>query len=134
MIVAVLGLGYVSSLPTLTHYDDGTQTKRNTLTPAGQEFLADLMTGNITPQMSEVSREFNTIRRYDMKLATVTACGVEQIADAGFTVIDGIVTDSTGVWNERQTRNFVDETPTLDARSGEVEKPYSLMKYLAQRH
>lgn len=97
-----------------------------------KEFLADLMTGNITPQMSEISREFNTIRRYDEKLATVTACGVEQIADAGFEVVDCIVTDSTGVWNERQTRNFVDETPTLDARSGEVEKPYSLMKYLAR--
>lgn len=95
-----------------------------------EQFLADLVIGRFTPELAKDSKAINTAMRYEKCMATVGTCGIEQIADAGFSVIDGVVTDSVGVWNERQTRNFIDERTTLDTHSGEVEKRYSLVKYL----
>lgn len=97
-----------------------------------QEFLADLVIGHFTPALGEFSAEISRAVRYEDCLTTVSACGVEQTADAGFKVIDGAVTDSVGVWNERQTRNFIDEIPACDSKTGEVEKSYSLVKYLTR--
>lgn len=96
------------------------------------EFLADLVIGHYTPQFGERSKDVATAIRYKKCLTAVGTCGVEQFVDAGFDVMDCVVTDSTGVWSERRTRNFIDEVPTLDPGSGEVEKQYSLVKYLAR--
>lgn len=97
-----------------------------------REFLADVMVGRFTDEFGAISSSIRSAIRQGDCFATVSACGVEQTADAGFRVTDCILTDSTGVWNERQTSDFVDETPTCDPRSGEIEGPYSLMKYLTR--
>ena len=49
--------------------------------------------------------------------------GLEYTTDKGFKVIPLFKTDSL-VWNELQTTNFVDDTVTLDVKSGEVQKSY----------
>lgn len=97
-----------------------------------REYLADVMVGHFTEAFGTVSTAIHGARREGNCFATVSACGVESVADKGFRTIDCIVTDSLGVWNERQTSNFVDEIPTCDPQSGEVERPYSLMKYLTR--
>lgn len=96
------------------------------------EFLADLVVGHYTPDFGLRSKDIATAIRYKKRLTAVGTCGVEQIADVGYNVVDCVVTDSTGVWNEHNTRNFVDEVPTLDSQYGEDEKQYSLVKYLTR--
>lgn len=97
-----------------------------------REFLADVMVGYFTDEFGELSNSIRQAIRQKDCFATLSACGVEQTEDRGFSVVDCIRTDSTGVWNERQTTNFVDEVPTCDPQRGEIEKPYSLMKYLTR--
>lgn len=94
------------------------------------EFLADLVIGHYTPEFGVQSKDIATAIRYKKCLTAVGTCGVEQIADVGYDIVDCVVTDSTGVWNERSTRNFVEEMPTLDPCCNEVERQYSLVKYL----
>ncbi len=96
------------------------------------EQLADVMVGSFTPEFGALAPSIRTAIRRGECLATASACGIEQTADAGFTTIDCAVTDSLGVWNERQTVNFVDEVPTCDPATGEIEQSYSLMKYLTR--
>lgn len=100
--------------------------------PAPQQ-LADVMIGNFTPELGACSSGIRSAIRQGKCMATTSACGIEQTADAGYTIIDGITTDSLGVWNERQTVNFVDEVPTCDPAKGEIEQSYSLMKYLTRQ-
>lgn len=97
-----------------------------------REFLADVMVGHFTEEFGEVASGIRSAIRQKKCFATVSACGIETTADRGYRAIDCIRTDSLGVWNERQTSEFVDETPTCDPQSGEVEKTYSLMKYLTR--
>lgn len=96
------------------------------------EFLADLVIGHYTPEFGARAKDIATAIRYKKCLTAVGTCGVEQIEDLGYEIVDCVLADSTGVWNERNTRNFVDEMPTLDPTRGEVEKPYSLAKYLTR--
>lgn len=110
----------------------GLRFTEDMLVQPSEEFLADLVIGRFTPALGELSAEISRAVRYEDCLTTVSTCGVEQAADAGFEVIDGAVTDSVGVWNERQTRNFIDEVPVCDPKTGEVEKSYSLVKYLTR--
>ena len=96
------------------------------------EFLADLVIGHYTPDFGQRSKDIATAIRYKKCLTTVGTCGIEQIIDAGYNIVDCVVTDSIGVWNEHDTRNYVDEMPTLDSHCGEDEKQYSLVKYLTR--
>lgn len=91
-----------------------------------------MVVGHYTPDFGLRSKDIETAIRYKKRLTAVGTCGVEQIADVGYNVVDCVVTDSTGVWNEHNTRNFVDEVPTLDSQYGEDEKQYSLVKYLTR--
>ena len=81
-----------------------------------REFLADVMVGYFTDEFGELSNSIRQAIRQKDCFATLSACGVEQTEDRGFSVVDCIRTDSTGVWNERQTTNFVDEVPDPGGR------------------
>lgn len=97
-----------------------------------KEFLADLMVGQFTPQFGELSPSIKRAIRYGNCFASESVCGIEQLADTGFKAVDIVVSDSTGVWNERQTTNFIDEVPTCDPSTGEIERSYSIAKYLTR--
>ena len=61
---------------------------------------------------------------YEMIVAGIGCCGLEYTTDCGFEVIPLFVTEDSGVWNEMETTNFVDDTVRLNPKVGEVEKSY----------
>ncbi|MPM98437.1 hypothetical protein SDC9_145623 [bioreactor metagenome] len=50
-----------------------------------------------------------------------SAGGLGIIADKGYRIIPIAATDPSGYWNEINTRNFSEETPSLNTSIGEVE-------------
>ena len=62
--------------------------------------------------------------RSEMIVAGMGCCGLEYTTDCGFEVIPLFVTEDSGVWNEMETTNFVDDTVRLNPKVGEVEKSY----------
>lgn len=67
--------------------------------------------------------EFMWIMR-KFKVSMVDAAGLDYTTDKGFTVREVLRTDSTGCWNETETRDFINDTVTLNPAAGEVERMY----------
>ncbi|MEG0500227.1 MAG: GldG family protein, partial [Rikenellaceae bacterium] len=89
---------------------------------------ADLLTGSFTNFAMGIKGMANMIaRRYCVTMPST--CGIETIGFKGFELEPLIVTADKGVWNEMETTNFIDDTPTLDKSKGEIEKSYDLMVY-----
>lgn len=69
----------------------------------------------------------------NLSIAMPSALGVEQVEDKGFQVTDVLRTAAKGVWNEKQTIDFVDKLPILNPETGEIEREYILAKYLTRQ-
>ena len=55
------------------------------------------------------------------KITATNAAGIRQTADKGFHFVPIVAADSTGCWNEKQTKDFVNETAEFNPELGEVE-------------
>ncbi|MFR1239948.1 MAG: hypothetical protein ACLSDJ_01915 [Butyricimonas faecihominis] len=66
-------------------------------------------------------------------LSTPSVAGLEQIADKGYKVTPMFKTDSTGVWNELETTDFVDDVVRLNPEVGEQEKQYATVVALSRK-
>lgn len=61
------------------------------------------------------------------------AIGLEYSTGKGFDVTPLFVTDASKSWNELQTKNFIDEVPTLNTDSGEKAKAYTTVVGLSRK-
>ena len=61
------------------------------------------------------------------------AVGLDYTTDKGFTVRELLRTDSTGCWNEMETRDFVNDTVVLNPAAGEVERMYPTALALSRK-
>lgn len=66
--------------------------------------------------------KFGFTYNYFASMPTATAIDYSKVED--FEVLEILKTDDKGVWVDRDSVNFVDETPTLDTEKGEVEGSY----------
>lgn len=86
----------------------------------------------VTDAASKINGEFNYLKYTQTGASMPGAVSIEQIADKGFTVADILTTKSNGSWNEKNTTNFADDKAVFNPEDGEVEKLFSLMKYLTR--
>ena len=56
--------------------------------------------------------------------------GIQQTENKGFSFVPLVVTDSTGVWEELETVDFVEDTVQLNPEVGETEKSWTTVAYL----
>ena len=86
---------------------------------------ADVILSRVTREaVDNISYEFEVMASRHWVLSTPSVAGLEQIADKGYKVIPMFKTDSTGVWNELETTDFVDDTVRVNSEIGEVQKCY----------
>lgn len=71
--------------------------------------------------------------RRNLTFVMPSGLGIEQVEDKGFQVTDVLRTAAEGVWNEKQTTDFVNEVPVLNPVTGETEREYVLAKYLTRQ-
>ena len=60
------------------------------------------------------------------------SAGLKYVTDKGFTVTPILLTDSTGVWNELETTNFIDDVVRYNPEKGEVEQQYATVLGLSR--
>ncbi len=77
--------------------------------------------------------DFTTMRRHHVIVTTPGCAGLEQVEDKGYKVTDVFRTDTTGVWNELETTDFVEDTVRLNPSAGEVEKIYNTVVALSRK-
>lgn len=93
------------------------------LVRATENYAPELIQAMPTDEASRLIYHFEDMRKYKSVVTMPSVSGLEYTTDKGFKVIPLFKTDSL-VWNELQTTNFVDDTVTLDVKSGEVQKSY----------
>jgi ABC-type uncharacterized transport system. len=92
------------------------------LVKPSRNYQADLMVTHVTPEAQALARAFREIKEINMKVVMPSAVGIDykDAAAKGYTVKPLFVTDTTGVWNELETTDFVDDTVVLNTAAGEV--------------
>lgn len=94
------------------------------LVQPSENYSPDMVLSRPTPESWELSYYFKGMAKWN-SCATMPGCmGLEYVTDKGFTVTPLLVTDSTGVWNELETTNFIDDTVKLNPAVGEREQRY----------
>lgn len=93
------------------------------LVRATENYAPELIQAMPTDEATRLIYHFEDMRKYKSVVTMPSVSGLEYTTDKGFKVIPLFKTDSL-VWNELQTTNFVDDTVTLDVKSGEVQKSY----------
>lgn len=94
------------------------------LVQPSENYSPDMVLSRPTPESWELSYYFKGMAKWN-SCATMPGCmGLEYVTDKGFTVTPLLVTDSTGVWNELETTNFIDDTVKLNPAVREREQRY----------
>ena len=95
---------------------------------------ADVILSRVTREaVDNISYEFEVMASRHWVLSTPSVAGLEQIADKGYKVIPMFKTESTGVWNELETTDFVDDVVRLNPEVGEQEKQYATVVALSRK-
>ncbi|NML22280.1 ABC transporter permease subunit [Pseudoflavitalea sp. G-6-1-2] len=95
------------------------------LVKPSKKFQSDLLLLTPTKQSEKIAFHFKSIREIEQLLPMKTAVGLEYATNKGFDVVPLFTSDSSGSWNELETKNFIDDTVLLNTRAGEVEMPYT---------
>ena len=82
--------------------------------------------------VDSISYEFERMYTRKFVLSTPSVAGLEQVADKGYKVIPMFKTDTTGVWNELETTDFIDDAVRLNPSIGEIEKHFSTVVALSK--
>ena len=79
-----------------------------------------------TSEATELAYQFGILEKRRFLKATMSgAVGLSYVTDKGFKVFPLLRTDSTGVWNELETKNFIDDTVCYNPKVGEEEQIYT---------
>ena len=92
-----------------------------------EDYPADLILGKATPAtVTDIAYAFTSMVRFGTVATMPSCCPMEYSEDKGFRVIPMLMSDSTGVWNELETTDFLDDTVRLNTAIGEIEKSWPL--------
>lgn len=95
------------------------------LVKPSKKFQSDLLLLNPTKESEKIAFHFKTIRQQEQILPLKSATGLEYRTDKGFDVVPLFTSDSTGGWNELETKNFIDDTVLLNTNAGETERSFA---------
>ena len=92
-----------------------------------EDYPADLILGKATPAtVTDIAYAFTSMVHFGTVATMPSCCPMEYSEDKGFRVIPMLMSDSTGVWNELETTDFLDDTVRLNTAIGEIEKSWPL--------
>lgn len=96
-----------------------------TLVQPNENMSADIIFSSGIPEAEEqLSGMLPNMMEWRSFIAGQGCCGLEFIPGRGFEGIPLFVTSASGVWNEVENSNFVDDSLRLNPRVGEIEQPY----------
>ena len=99
----------------------GVELTEGTIVRKHEEYSPNLMASRFTPEGLKFSPTFALVDSYGYRITATNAAGIRQIADKGFHYVPIVAVDSTGHWNELQTKDYVNETPEFNPEKGETE-------------
>ena len=97
-----------------------------------EDYQPDLVLAWPTEEARELSYFFGTMIEWRMCAMMPGATGLRYTMDKGFKVTPMLLTDSTGVWNELETVNFIDDTVRYNPAAGEKEQQYTTLLGLSR--
>lgn len=97
-----------------------------------EDYQPDLVLAWPTEEARELSYFFGTMIEWRMCAMMPGATGLRYTVDKGFKVTPMLLTDSTGVWNELETVNFIDDTVRYNPAAGEKEQQYTTLLGLSR--
>lgn len=103
------------------------------LVQPSKTYLDDLVLGYVTDESVGAIASLSRMKPYSITMPTT--CGIEYLADSSiqaFTMTEILRTKDKGVWNEKETVNFVDEKSVCNPAQNEIEKSYPVMVRLAR--
>lgn len=93
-----------------------------------------LLPAVITPESERIYPRFGKLRQYGYRVAVPGGVGIRLCGDdTTFRRIPLLVTDPEGVWNERETTDFIEETPRFNPEAGERQGEYLLAVALTRQ-
>ncbi|WP_065220359.1 MULTISPECIES: Gldg family protein [Butyricimonas] len=110
----------------------GVEFVEGVLVKPTEDFQPDLVLSQPTEEARELSYFFGTMKDWRMSATMPGATGLTYSTDKGFKVMPILLTDSTGVWNELETTNFIDSTVCYNPARGEVEQQYTTLLGLSR--
>ena len=93
-----------------------------------------LLPAVIAESAAEIYPRFGKLRNYGYRMAVPGGVEIRPWGnDSTFRRIPLLVTDSEGVWNERETTDFIDDVPQFNPAAGERQGEYLLSVALTRR-
>lgn len=111
----------------------GVQFSEGQLVQQNKSEAANIVASSVSKEALSLSKNFNDFNLYKAQLVMSGAIGLEYSTGKGFDVTPLFVTDASKSWNELQTKNFIDEVPTLNTDSGEKAKAYTTVVGLSRK-
>lgn len=103
----------------------GVRLLDDVLVSPSEKMAPDALFVRPTREAADLSYYFGIpLKRGFMKITMPSAVGLSYVTDKGFNVWPLLQTDSTGVWNETETTNFIDDTVQYNPSAGEIEQTY----------
>lgn len=101
----------------------GVQLMDGRLVKPSENYQADMIFSKPTVEAGALARQFGHMRNNDQVVSMPAVVGLDysQASGKGFEAVPMLVADSSGVWNELETTNFVDDTVSINPAIGEVE-------------
>lgn len=101
----------------------GVQLLEGRLVKPSDNYSADMIFAKPTAEAGDLARHFITLRERNQVISMPATVGLnfDEAAELGFEAVPLLVADSTGVWNELETINFVDDEVRINASIGEEE-------------
>lgn len=104
----------------------GVQLMDGRLVKPDKDYQPDLIFTQATRAAAALAYPFGAIRNYNQVVVMPSVAGLsyEDAAAAGFAAKPLFVADSTGVWSELETLDFVDDSVKMNAAAGEAEAAF----------
>ncbi|MDR3245524.1 MAG: Gldg family protein [Prevotellaceae bacterium] len=87
-------------------------------------FSADFIQSHVTGEGSKLAYIFENMHRRNSVVTMPGCVGLEYTTNKGYTVIPLCISDTTDVWNELETTDFIDDTVRKNPEIGEIEQSY----------
>lgn len=104
-----------------------------TLVQPSEEFQADLIVGNITPEAAQKFLTYERPHRYGYQITMPGTVPMVFDTTSGFEACTVISSVNKGCWNELETTDFLDGKVELKPEIGEVEKAYPTVLALIRK-
>lgn len=119
----------------------GVRLMEGRLVKPSENYQSDIIFSRPSKASGQLARQFTLLRERNQVVTMPEVVGLDYTGarEKGFTAIPLLVADSSGVWNELETTDFVDDTVRMNPDIGEYEIPniptaVALQREVGQKH